>query len=64
MTQKLKAHIRSHHLRSATYKYPVCDKGFGDPYALSQHKMSHEEGGKKYLCAVCGKGFVTKNQVN
>ena len=63
-TQKLKAHIRSHHLRSATYKCPVCNKRFGDPYALSQHKKLHEEGGKKYLCAMCGKGFVTKSQVN
>ena len=29
-TKKLKAHIRSHHLRSATYKCPVCNKSFGD----------------------------------
>ena len=63
-SQKLKAHIRSHHPKSAAYKCPVCNKSFGAPYALNQHRKSHEEGGRKFLCAVCGKGFVSKSQVN
>ena len=63
-SQKLKAHIRSHPLKSAAYRCPVCNKSFGAPYALNQHKKSHEEGGRKFLCAICGKGFVSKSQVN
>ena len=63
-SQKLKAHIRSHRLKSAAYKCPVYNKSFGAPYAINQHRKSHEEGGRKFLCAVCGKGFVSKSQVN
>ena len=63
-TQKLKVHIRSHHLKSTAYNCSVCNKSFGDPYDLCQHKKSHVEGGRKFLCDVCGKGFVSKSQVN
>ena len=62
--RNVKAHIRSHHLKSAAYKCPVCNKSFGAPYALNQHRKSHEEGGRKFFCAICGKGFVSKSQVN
>ena len=63
-SHKLKAHIRSFHLKSAAYKCPECNKSFGTVYALNQHRKSHEEGGRKFLCAACGKGFVSKSQVN
>ena len=33
ISEKLKAHIRSHHLKSAAYRCPVCNKFFGAPYA-------------------------------
>ena len=56
-TQKLKSHIRSH-------QCPVCDMSCGNPYSLNQHKKTHLEAGKKCLCAICGKGFVSKSQVN
>ena len=32
----------------------MCNKSFGAPYALNQHKKSHEGGDRKFLCAVCG----------
>ena len=64
-SHKLKALIRSYHLKSAAYKCPECNKSFGTVYALNQHRKSHEEGGvRKFLCAVCGKGIVSKSQVN
>ena len=63
-TQKLKSHVRSHHLKTAAYKCPVCDRSCGDPYSLSQHKKTHLEASRKYLCAICCKGFESKSQVN
>ena len=39
-TQKLKSHIRSHHLKAAVYKFPISDKSCGDPYSLKQHKKA------------------------
>ena len=63
-TQKLKSHIRSHHLKAAAYKCPVCDRSCGYPYSLNQHKKTHLEAGRKYLYAIYSRDFVSKIQVN
>ena len=50
-TQK-QSHIRSHHLKAAAYKCPICDRSCGDPCSSKQHKKTHLAAGKKYLCAI------------
>ena len=52
-TQKLKSHIRSEDCHNTTYKCPTCSKPFGDPYALTLHKIVHVDAARKYVCAHC-----------
>ena len=61
-TQKLKSHIRSYHSRQEALQCPECPKK--DAYALKVHMHTHTAGGRKYLCNVCGKCYLTASKLN
>nr|XP_023014940.1 zinc finger protein 883-like isoform X2 [Leptinotarsa decemlineata] len=41
----------------------VCNKTFSSPRAIFQHSHAKESSGKEFLCAVCGKAFLRKSQL-
>ena len=59
-SHKLKAHIRSYHVKSAAYKCPECNKSFGAVYALNQHRKSHEEGVESFYALYVEKALFQK----
>ena len=63
-TQKLKAHIRSFHSSQEACQCPECPMKVGDAYALKVHMCIHTARGRKYLCSVCGKSYLTASKLN
>ena len=57
-TQKLKAHIRSFHSRQEALQCPECSMKIVDAYALKVHMCIHTDGGRKYICNVCGRSYL------
>ena len=46
------------------YKCSVFSKPFGDPYALSLHKMVRADAARKYVCAHSGNAYLSKSKLN
>ncbi|XP_052757198.1 zinc finger protein 37-like isoform X4 [Galleria mellonella] len=55
-------HIRSVHLQERNQECSICHSRFFSKYCLSRHMVIHS-GEKKFLCGVCGKGYVRKKNL-
>ena len=62
-TQRLRAHIRSQHMKETPFYCEPCNKYFGDQATLNLHKGKHDEDAVTHACPTCEKVFTVKSRL-
>ena len=52
-TRRLRAHIRSKHMKTSEFKCKKCNKYFGEKYTLQRHMKNHKENVERVPCGFC-----------